>query len=159
MKIETTKISLTIIVFSLILITPNVYGSNSYEMKVDENIFDIAYDFDGKVIAMAIDKETISLLIGTEDVNDSNFQITLPEDLIRAENNQFAVLVNGGEVDYTLEGSQELTMTFFVPAFTEEIEIIGTYVIPEFPLGSLLVLGAVTGIIVAYQKSKKFLFR
>jgi hypothetical protein len=99
------------------------------------------------------------LLIATENVNDSQFQIKLPNDLIRAENNEFAVLVNGFEVDYEVMETVDSNLTFFVPAFTEEIEIIGTFVVPEFPLETVLVLGTISGIIIIVQKSKKFLFR
>jgi len=130
-----------------------------YSLEIDDVVYDIEYDFNGDVIAMAIDKETFSLLIATENVNDSQFQIKLPYDLIRAENNEFAVLVNGFEVDYEVMETVDRNLTFFVPAFTEEIEIIGTFVVPEFPLGAVLVLGTISGIIIIVQKSKKFLFR
>ena len=133
--------------------------AESYSLEIDDEVYDIKYDFNGDVIAMAIDKETFSLLIATENVNDSQFQIKLPNDLIRAENNEFAILVNGFEVDYEVLDTVDVNLTFFVPAFTEEIEIIGTFVVPEFPLGAVLVLGTISGIIIIVQKSKKFLFR
>ena len=133
--------------------------AESFSLEIDDEVYDIKYDFNGDVIAMAIDKETFSLLIATENVNDSQFQIKLPNDLIRAENNEFAVLVNGFEVDYEVLDTVDVNLTFFVPAFTEEIEIIGTFVVPEFPLGAVLVLGTISGIIIIVQKSKKFLFR
>ncbi len=133
--------------------------AESYSLEIDDEVYDIEYNFKGDVIAMAIDKETFSLLIDKENVNDSHFQIKLPNDLIRAENNEFAVLVNGFEVDYEVMETVDRNLTFFVPAFTEEIEIIGTFVVPEFPLGVVLVLGTISGIIIIVQKSKKFLFR
>jgi len=133
--------------------------AESFSLEIDDEVYDIEYDFNGNVIAMAIDKETFSLLIATENVNDSQFQIKLPNDLIRAENNEFAVLVNGFEVDYEVMETVDNYLTFFVPAFTEEIEIIGTFVVPEFPLGAVLVLGTMSVLIIIVQKSKKFLFR
>ena len=133
--------------------------AESFSLEIDDEVYDIEYDFNGDIIAMAIDKETFSLLIATENVNDSLFQIKLPNDLIRAENSEFAILVNGFEVDYEVLDTVDVNLTFFVPAFTEEIEIIGTFVVPEFPLGAVLVLGTISGIIIIVQKSKKFLFR
>jgi len=133
--------------------------AESFSLEIDDEVYDIEYDFNGDIIAMAIDKDTFSLLIATENVNDSQFQIKLPNDLIRAENNEFAILVNGFEVDYEVLDTVDVNLTFFVPAFTEEIEIIGTFVVPEFPLGAVLVLGTISGIIIIVQKSKKFLFR
>jgi len=144
---------------SLLLFSNLSAYAESYSLEIDDEVYDIEYNFKGDVIAMAIDKETFSLLIATENVNDSQFQIKLPNDLIRAENNEFAVLVNGFEVDYELMETVDRNLTFFVPAFTEEIEIIGTFVVPEFPLGAVLVLGTISGIIIIVQKSKKFLFR
>ena len=136
----------------------SAYAEN-FSLEIDDEVYDIEYDFNGDIIAMAIDKETFSLLIATENVIDSQFQIKLPNDLIRAENNEFAILVNGFEVDYEVLDTVDVNLTFFVPAFTEEIEIIGTFVVPEFPLGAVLVLGTISGIIIIVQKSKKFLFR
>lgn len=134
------------------------YAEKNYHMEIDDNSFDIKYDFDGEVIAMEIDKELNSLLIGTENVKDSQFQITLPNELISAENNEFVILVNGFEVEYEVAETGHTYLTFFVPVYTEEIEIIGTYVIPEFPLGAILTLGSITGVIILLQKSKKFFF-
>jgi predicted secreted protein with PEFG-CTERM motif len=139
---------------ALAISSHQAFAEKNYQLTVDENSFDIRYDFEGDVIAMAIDKEAISLLTGTENVKDTKFQIILPKDLINAENNAFAVLVNGYEVEYTVISDEETKLTFFVPEFTEEIEIIGTYVVPEFPLGAILVLGSIFGIIIAVQKSK-----
>ena len=149
------KISIFLILTIFVFSNYHAFGE-TYRLEVDENVFDIEYQLEGDVIAMATDKETISLLIATENVEDSQFTINLPNELIRAENDEFAVLVNGYEVGYEVSGNQ---LSFFIPAFTEEIEIIGTYVVPEFPLSAVLMLGAVSGIIILLQKSKKFLFR
>ena len=156
------SLNLSLIFLSLItlLLFSNLSAyAESYSLEIDDEVYDIEYDFNGDVIAMAIDKETFSLLIATENVNDSQFQIKLPNNLIRAENNEFAVLVNGFEVDYEIMETVDSDLTFFVPVYTEEIEIIGTFVVPEFPLGMVLVLGTMSGIIIIVQKSKKILFR
>ncbi len=155
--INTSLIFLSLI--PLLLFSNFSAYAESFSLEIDDEVYDIEYDFNGDIIAMAIDKETFSLLIATENVIDSQFQIKLPNDLIRAENNEFAILVNGFEVDYEVLDTVDVNLTFFVPAFTEEIEIIGTFVVPEFPLGAVLVLGTISGIIIIVQKSKKFLFR
>ena len=160
MTFKPSCVSLIFLSLITLLLFSNLSAyAESYSLEIDDEVYDIEYDFNGDVIAMAIDKETFSLLIATENVNDSQFQIKLPNDLIRAENNEFAILVNGFEVDYEVLDTVDVNLTFFVPAFTEEIEIIGTFVIPEFPLGAVLVLGTISGIIIIVQKSKKFLFR
>jgi len=128
-----------ILIFGLFLvisisILPSVFAENIYNLAVDEHSFDLTYEFSGDVIAMAIDQELTSLLIGIENTEDSLFRITFDNELISAENDNFAILVNGFEVDYDiLDDGNSSTLRFYVEEGTEEIEIIGTHVIPEFP--------------------------
>ncbi len=112
-----------------------------------------------EVIAMKVDKESKSLLIGIQNTEDSNFEISFPDELISAESNEFAVLVNGYEVDYELEKTTErASLTFFVSYGSQEIEIIGTRAIPEFPIGASIMLGFVTLTAILLSKTK-LLFR
>ena len=120
----------------LFLIQPSVFAENTYNLTVDEHSFDLTYEFSGDVIAMAIDQELTSLLVGIENTKDSLFTITFDNELITAENDNFAILVNGLEVDYDIsDDGNSSTIRFYVDEGTEEIEIIGTHVIPEFPIG------------------------
>lgn len=152
------KTQLILYVTFTIMIFPNfsVYGEQNYQLVIDEHSFEIIYNFNGEVIAMMIDPELSSLLIGTENVEaDSIFQIELEHQLINAENNQFAVLVNGFEEDYEIAiKDTSSVLRFYIPAYTEEIEIIGTHVIPEFPLGALFSLTALTLISLIAAKYK-----
>ena len=137
-----------------------VYGE-SYQLTLDENSFEINYSTTGRVIAIAIDKELSSLLVGLENVEtDSIFEIEFTHELISAENNEFAVLVNGYEVDYelfTTDLDSKLTIPIF--ADTEEIEIIGTHVIPEFPLGILMILIFTIMFVVIFSRTKIMPFK
>ncbi len=148
-----------LIIFLIIIISifsQNLVYGESYQLTVDENSFEINYSTTGRVIAMAIDKELSSLLVGLENVEmDSVFEIDFTHELISAENNEFAVLVNGYEVDYSISTS-ELGSKLTIPIFTdtEEIEIIGTYVIPEFPLGIFMVLVFTIMFVVVFSKTK-----
>lgn len=129
-------------------------------LEIDENTFSIPYQVGAKVIAMAIDPELTSLLIGLENTSDSIFVIDLKHELIRAHNNEFAVLVNGLEVDYDIvSDSDSSTLSFFVPVFTEEVEIIGTHVIPEFPAGILIGLAVLVSSVVVTSRIKNPVFR
>jgi hypothetical protein len=153
-----TKTSIFLLFVIFIFSNYTAYAE-TYRLEIDENVFDIEYELDGDVIAMATDKETISLLIATENVEDSEFTVKLPNELIRAENNEFAILVNGFEVEYDVLDASDSHLSFFIPTFTEEIEIIGTYIVPEFPLGVIMLFGAVSIGIILLQKSKKSLFK
>ena len=139
---------LLLIIFLAIIQSSNIFAVQSYDLIIDENSFELKYELNGDVIAMALDQELTSLLIGIDKTNDSAFTIELPNEMIRSEDNAFAVLVNGLEVDYEIVSDNDSsTLEFFVPSGTEEIEIIGTYVIPEFPLGFVLIFGAIMTVV------------
>jgi len=133
---------------------------SEYMLEIDGTEFSIPYEVNADVIAMAIDPELTSFLIGIENTSDSVFIIDLKHELISAHNNEFAILVNGLEIDYEIvSDADSSTFTFFVPEFTEEIEIIGTSVIPEFPLGALVGLFILISSVVVIAKVKTPLFR
>jgi hypothetical protein len=142
---------------------PEYFGiknPSEYVLEIDEDVFVIPYEIKAKVIAIAIDPELTSLLIGLENASDSIFVIDLKHDLINAHNNEFAILVNGLEVDYDIvSDSNSSTFSFFVPTFTEEVEIIGTHVIPEFPFGVIMGLVMMVSIVVAISWAKIPVFR
>ncbi len=147
-----------LLIFGLILSTsfsilPSVFAENIYNLTVDEHSFDLTYEFSGDVIAMAIDQELRSLLIGVENTKDSLFRITFDNELITAENDNFAILVNGLEVDYdVLDDGNSSTLRFYVEEGTEEIEIIGTHVIPEFPFSVFFGFVLMTSIVLIITK-------
>ena len=148
-------------IFALVMIFSSnlAYGSN-YSLETSDMPFEILYELNGDVIAMAVDENTTSFLIGITNVEDSNFEISLPTELISAENNEFVVLVDGVETDYDVSAQNDASMLkFFVPANSQEIEIIGTHVIPEFPLGVLLVLATMIVIVTFVTKISKFRIR
>jgi hypothetical protein len=145
-------------IFTLLMIFSSnlAYGSN-YSLEIDDASFEIPYELNGDVIAMATDKETVSFLIGITNVEDSNFVISLPAELISAENNEFVVLVDWVEIDYVVSTQNNAaTLQFFVPADSQEIEIIGTQVIPEFPLGVLAVFATIIAVVTLVTKMGKF---
>jgi len=151
-----------LLIFGLILslsfsILPSVFAENIYNLIVDEHSFDLTYEFSGDVIAMAIDQELRSLLIGVENTKDSLFRITFDNTLITAENGNFAILVNGLEVDYDiLDDGNSSTLRFYVEEGTEEIEIIGTHVIPEFPFSVFFGFVLMTSTVLIITKFRIF---
>ena len=139
---------LLLMIFLAVIPSLNIFAEQTYDLVIDEHSFVLKYELNGDVIAMALDQELTSLLIGIENTKDSTFAIELPNEMIRSEDNAFAVLVNGLEVDYEIVSDNDsLTLEFFVPSGTEEIEIIGTYVIPEFPLGFVLIFGSIMTVV------------
>lgn len=142
-KLNKLIVVCTIGLFAL-MIPLNAY---SYTVNVDENSYNVVYNGNADVVAMEIDKEAKSLLIGIKDTKDSTFSITFPNELISANENNFAVLVNGYEVDYDIQSKEsETTLSFFVPYGSQEIEIIGTRVIPEFIPFFIIVVSTIIGV-------------
>jgi len=135
---------LLLIIFLVFFPSSNVFAEQTYDLVIDEHSFELKYELNGDIIAMALDQELTSLLIGIENTKDSIFTIDLPNEMIRSVDNAFAVLVNGLEVDYEIVSDNDNShLEFFVPSGTEEIEIIGTFVIPEFPFGVILIFGTI----------------
>jgi hypothetical protein len=127
----------------------------TYNLETGEKTFDITYSFDGDLIAINVDKESTSLLVGTQNVKDSTFVISFPAEVLSAQNAEFVVLVDGLETDYTTSYSgNNPTITFPIPADSEEVEIIGTSVVPEFPLGALAIMGVVSAVVVVFSSTR-----
>ena len=86
--------------------------------------------------------------------------ITLPRALIDAklngEDDDFFVLVDGEEVDFDeTTTSTDRTLTIAFPDGAEEIEIIGTFVVPEFGTIAVLILAvAIISIIAVSTKTR-----
>lgn len=129
--------------------------SGTYKLVVDGKTFDIKYKLDGNVIAMEVDQESTSLLVGTADVTDSVFEIGFSSKVLSATNGEFIVLVDGLETDYSISyNNGDPTITFPIESGSEEVEIIGTSIIPEFPLGAVAVMGIVSSIALILSRAK-----
>lgn len=142
--------------------TPSDELSNSsqYALEIDEHAYSISYVVNANVVAMDIDPESTSLLIGLDNTYDSRFFIGLEHELINAQNDEFIILVDGQETDYEISSdSDSSTFAFFVPTGTEEVEIIGTHVIPEFPIGAIFGFAVMISTIMIFVKVKAPFFK
>lgn len=133
---------------------------SQYVLTFDDHTFDISYIVNGDVLAMAIDPESKSLLIGLENTIDSKFSISFNPELIRATNNEYVILVNGHDVDYQFAQDPDgFTLSFFVPTGTQEVEVIGTSVIPEFHIGIIFILIIMITSVIIFAKVKTSFFK
>lgn len=133
---------------------------SEYVLEVDGHEYSISYAVNADVLAMEIDPESKSLLIGLDKTYDSQFFIGLEHELINAENNEFIILVDGEEVDYQITSdSERSTFEFFVPVGAEEVEIIGTHVIPEFPVGAVFGFIVMISSVMLFAKIKPSFFK
>ena len=121
----------------------------------------ISYEItNGKVINSIPDLDAVSLLLYIESTDDGSITLTIPRSVLDAitnnEDDQFFVLVDGEEVDFEeIATSTERTLTINFLAGTEEIEIIGTFVIPEFgTIAAMILAVAIISIVAISAKSR-----
>ncbi len=131
--------------------------AEKYSLEVDEKTFDIYYGFKGSlevdISDLEVDKPVISDIILNVDKKsiEAFFEkneyagpawLRLPTELITAEGGAFQLFIDEIEKPYELTYyADEISVGFFMPEGTEQVEIIGTSVIPEFSTMAVLVLG------------------
>ncbi len=122
----------------------------------------ISYEItNGKIINIMTDMDAKSLLIDIEAWDDGSITLTIPRSVLDAKINdgdddEFFVLVDGEEVDFEeITTSTDRTLTIEFLAGTEQIEIIGTFVIPEFgTIAAMILAVAIISIIAISAKSR-----
>ena len=134
-------------------------------IEEDENLesimlsdYEIGYDLTGaKIIRITPDIEMKSLIIEIETYSDGELRITLPKDVIDTDEEGFFILVDGVETIHDATTNKE-NWSFVIPFSygSEEIEIIGTFVIPEFgTIASLILVIAISTIVMISAKNKQ----
>ena len=120
--------------------------------------YEIGYDLTGaKIIRITPDIEMKSLIIEIETYSDGELRITLPKDVIDTDEEGFFILVDGIETIHDATSNKE-NWSFVIPFSygSEEIEIIGTFVIPEFgTIASLVLIIAISAIVMISAKNKQ----
>jgi len=115
-------------------------------VEVQGTDFKLTYAISGgKIIQVIPDLDEKSLMVEIESISNGTLVIKLPREVIDAkfagEDDSFIVLLDGLDVDFDESTTgNERTLTIQYPEGTEEIEIIGTYVIPEFGGIAVLIL-------------------
>ena len=125
---------------------------------VDGEIFSVKYSIEnGTVTAAYIDVETKSLIIVIDSLDDGVVTLTLPNSLITSDEYGYFILVDGEEADNYDESNTSTSATLIIPfsAGTEQIEIIGSWVVPEFgAIAGLVLAVAIISIIVLSAKTR-----
>ena len=119
----------------------------------------------GKIISIEPDVSAKSLLVTIETTSDGEVKLIIPRAVIDAksgpdgksgEDTDFFVLVDGSEVDFdetTTASDRTLTIPF--EDGTSQIEIIGTWVIPEFGTMAAIILAvAIVSIIAVSARTR-----
>ena len=119
--------------------------------------YDILYQITGaKIIKIIPDVENKSLIIEIETFSDGELMLTIPKQILDTNEGDFFVLVDGEETNHDSSSTDD-AWTLIIPFYngSEEIEIIGTFVIPEFgTIAAIILAVAITSIIIISAKSK-----
>ena len=121
----------------------------------------IGYEISGgKLLSIMPDVDANSLIISIDATNDGSITLTIPRSVMDAvhegEDDEFFVLIDGEEVDFDeIVTSKDRTLTIQFPAGAEMIEIIGTFVVPEFgTIAAMILAVAIISIIVVSARSR-----
>ena len=149
---DDTIIDDTIIVDSIVTATT---------ITVQDSMDLVSYEIiNAKLINVMPDMDAVSLLIYIEAIDNGSITLTIPRSVLDAtineEDDEFFVLVDGEEVDFEqITTSTDRTLTIDFLAGTEQIEIIGTFVIPEFgTIAAMILAVAIISIIAISAKSR-----
>ena len=129
---------------------------SSQTIVIEDNIVDYELTC-AEILGMTPDTEMKSMIIEIKTDCDGELTITLPKEVIDTDENGFFVLVDGDETNHNASSVGEFwTLTIPFSYGSEEIEIIGTFVIPEFgTIAALVLVVAITSIIIISAKNKQ----
>jgi predicted secreted protein with PEFG-CTERM motif len=138
--------------------------SNVFPLKDpnSQQTFNVNYTISGGTVkTMTIDAQSLSVIVSVNSTNDGTITVQLPRTLIDAKTNTgqddaFIILIDGAEVKPQSESSdnnyRNLTIQFLQG--DQDIEIIGTQIIPEFgPIAALVFAIAIVSIIAVSAKT------
>lgn len=110
--------------------------------------FDVEYTIRGGTIKnMVVDSEIFALIVQVDAIDEGTITLELPREFIGAEkqdgkDDTFIILIDGIEVAYqeSVVGSDSRVITINFEQGDSDIEIIGTYVVPEFSTIAVMIL-------------------
>jgi len=124
--------------------------------------FDVDYTIRGATVKdMRVDPVALALLVILETDDDGVITLKLPRESIDAkimngQDDDFIILIDGAEVPYTdvSTNSESRTISIDFEEGDLDIEIIGTFVVPEF--GNIVMIILVIGIVSTILLSTKY---
>ncbi|MBM3906112.1 MAG: PEFG-CTERM sorting domain-containing protein [Thaumarchaeota archaeon] len=131
-------------------------------VKAGSEVVCIQYEIDGAVVTKAtVSSATKSLVLQIEAVSDGHIHLTIPREVMDATDDgsdaNFIVLVDDAEADFEEVDSNDsirvVEITFEEGA--SQIEIIGTYAVPEFGTMAAIILAvAIVSIIAVSARTR-----
>ena len=118
----------------------------------------------GAVNDMSINTNETSLVVSIQSTGGGNLAMTLPRTLIDAkagaDDDLFFVLVDGADTDFNeSKTNTDRTLTVSFPDGTQQIEVIGTQVVPEFAGLAFAILAISILMIIVFSTKTAIRFR
>ena len=140
-------------------------GETTTNFEVDvgsSGTFDVKYTIKGGTVKdMIVDPDIFAIIVQIESTDEGVISLDLPREFIGAEkqdgkDDTFIILIDGIEVAYqeSIVHSDSRVITINFENGDSDIEIIGTYVIPEFGVivMAIMIIGIMTVIFVSKSK-------
>ncbi|MDE1826176.1 MAG: PEFG-CTERM sorting domain-containing protein [Thaumarchaeota archaeon] len=138
--------------------------SNIFQVKDpnSQQTFSVNYTITGgSVNSMTIDAQSISLIVSINSTSDGSITLQIPRTLMDAktssgQDDSFIILIDGAEVKPQSESANGDYRTLTIPFLQgdQDIEIIGTQIVPEFgPIAALVLAIAIISIIAVSAKT------
>jgi len=147
------------VVIEDVVIVDSVVTATTVTVQNSDDL--ISYEItNAKLLNVVPDLDAVSLLIYIETTDEGSITLTIPRSILDASINdgddEFFVLVDDEEVDFEeITTSEDRTLTIDFLAGTEQIEIIGTFVIPEFgTIAAMILAVAIISIVAISAKSR-----
>ena len=141
----------------------SVENTSNFEVDAGSSgTFDVEYTIKGGTVKdMIVDSDIFAIIVQIESTDEGVITLDLPREFIGAEkqngkDDTFIILIDGIEVAYqeSIVNSDSRVITINFENGDSDIEIIGTYVIPEFGVivMAIMIIGIMTVIFVSKSK-------
>ena len=137
--------------------------TNNFEVDAGTSgTFDVEYTIRGGTVEnMIIDPDIFALIVIIDSENDGSITLDLPRDSIDAKkpsgsDDTYIILIDGIEVPYEeiSQNSQERKIKIQFEEGDSDIEIIGTFIVPEFGTIAILVLAVTIISVIVVSRTK-----
>ena len=138
-----------------------ICGEDELEAKLGDKGYCIPYTVVGAAVTGGtLNTGTKSLIVKIVAESQGEITLVIPRSVLDSKSgsrdDSFFVLADGEETDYDEKATAtKRSVTIQLPAGTEEIEIIGTRIVPEFgPIAALVLAVAIISIIAVSAKTR-----
>jgi hypothetical protein len=122
------------------------------EVEGSDVSYPITYSIEGgNVTGMSVDQEEKSLDIDISAAQDGTLTVRLPRSVIDAFESNYQVYVDGQAIEFREIEADAGFRTLAIPfsGSSEQVQVTGTYIVPEFPVALVMMALAIVAVIVA----------